>query len=216
MALDGSGDTALAYFYFDYREQDGQTPNDFVASLLRQIAVKKEDFPQSLLDFYEDYRHDRAQAATADLFATFRQIYTSFKRCYIIIDALDECKSSLYRKEILKIVSGLDLQIVRLFVTSRPHVHDIKQTFLHAQQIEVEASDQDIRSYCHRMIEDSQSTLDLIDDSLKEEIADAVAKNAQGMYVPCLIYTCNKSHHSFFCGISNYRSIQHRLNPWYS
>ena len=192
MALSASGDAALAYFYFDYREQDGQTPNDFVASLLRQIAVQKVDFPQSLLDFYECYRHDRAQAATADLFATFRQVYTSFEKCYIIIDALDECKSLLYRKEILKIVSGLDLQIVRLFVTSRPHVHDITQSFLHAQQIEVEASEQDIRSYCHRMIEDSPSTLDLIDDSLKEEVADAVAKNAQGMYVRCPIYICSQ------------------------
>ena len=191
-ALGPSGNVALAYFYFDYREQDGQTPNDFVASLLRQIAVQKVNFPQSLLDFYECYRHDRAQAATADLFATFRQVYTSFEKCYIVIDALDECKSSLFRKEILKIVSDLDLQIVRLFVTSRPHVHDIKQNFLYAQQIEVEASEQDIRSYCHRMIEDSQSTLDLIDDSLKEEVADAVAKNAQGMYVTCPIYTCSQ------------------------
>ena len=188
IALDTSGDAALAYFYFDYREQDGQTPNDFVASLLRQIAVQGVDFPQSLLDFYESYKHDRAQAATEDLLATFRHVYTSFGKCYIIIDALDECRSSLYRKEILKIVSGLDLQIVRVFVTSRPHVHDIKQSFLQAQQIEVEASEQDINSYCHRMMEDSQSTLDLIDDSLKEEVADAVAKNAQGMYVPCPIY----------------------------
>ena len=184
--------TSLAYFYFDYREQDAQTPNDFVASLLRQIAAQKVDFPQSLLDFYEHYRHDRAQAETADLFATFQQVYASFEKCYIIIDALDECKSSLYRKEILKIVSGLDLQIVRLFVTSRPHVHDIQQSFLHAQQIEVEASEQDIKIYCHRMIQDSQSTLDFIDDSLKEEVADAVAKNAQGMYVPCPIYTCSQ------------------------
>ena len=192
MASGTSGNAALAYFYFDYREQDGQTPNAFVASLLRQIAVRKVDFPQSLLDFYEHYKHDRAQAETAALFATFRQVYSSFEKCYIIIDALDECRSSLYRKEILKIVSGLDLQIVRLFVTSRPHIHDIQQNFLHAQQIEVEASEQDIRSYCHRMIEDSQSTLDLIDDSLKEEVADAVAKNAQGMYVPCPIYTCSQ------------------------
>ena len=192
MALGAPGDAALAYFYFDYREQDRQTPDDFVASLLRQIAVRKVDFPQSLLDFYEHYRNERAQDATDDLFAIFRQIYTSFEKCYIIIDALDECKSSLYRKEILKIVSGLDLQIVRLFVTSRPHVHDIKQTFLHAQQIEVEASEQDVRSYCHRMIEDSQSTLDFIDDSLKEEVADAVTKNAQGMYILYPIYTCSQ------------------------
>lgn len=192
MALGTSGDAALAYFYFDYRDQDGQTPNAFVASLLRQIAVQKVDFPQSMLDFYEHCRHDRAQAATADLFATFRQVYTSFEKCYIIIDALDECRSSIYRKEILKVVSGLDLEIVRLFVTSRPHVHDIKQSFLHAQQIEVEASEQDIKNYCHGMIEDSQSTLDLIDDSLKEEVANVVAKNAQGMYVARPICTCSQ------------------------
>ena len=191
-ALGTSGDAALAYFYFDYREQDGQTPNAFVAGLLRQVAVQTRDFPQSLLDFYEHFKHDRAQAATVDLFAIFRQVYASFEKCYIIIDALDECRSSIYRQEILEVVSGLDLEIVRLFVTSRPHVHDIKQSFLHAHQIEVEASEQDIKNYCHRMIEDSQSTLDLIDDSLKEEVANAVAENAQGMYVPRSIYTCSQ------------------------
>ena len=196
MALGTSGDAALAYFYFDYREQDGQTPNAFVACLLRQIALQKVDFPQSLLDFYEHYRNERAQAATDDLFATFRQVYTSFEKCYIVIDALDECRSSIYRKEILKILSGLDLEIVRLFVTSRPHVHDIRQNFLHAQQIEIEASEQDVKSYCHRMIEDNQSTLDLIDNSLKEEVANAVAKNAQGMYVAHPICTCRQQRPS--------------------
>lgn len=121
-----SRNEALAYFYFDYREQDIQTPASFLASLLHQLAVQKADFPQPLLKFYEHFKHDKAQSLMTDLLTVLQEVCASFDRIYIVIDALDECNSKGHRKQVLTALESLDLGTVRLFVTSRPHAYDVR------------------------------------------------------------------------------------------
>lgn len=73
--------------------------------------------------------------------------------------------------------------VVQIFVTSRPHSHDIKQHFKGTEQIKIEASEADIRTFCLRMIDENETTRDLADDDLREDIAETISKNARGMYV---------------------------------
>lgn len=173
-------DQGIAYFYFDYREQETQTPTVVVASLLRQLAARKANFPQIVLDYYENYKQDQARGSTPELLHVFNQVCLTFGLCYIVIDALDECKK-IWRKEILQILKGLDLGLVHLFVTSRPHSHDIKQHFCKAEQVQVEASEADIKNYCYRMMDDNEITHELVEGDLRSYVADTVSQNAQGM-----------------------------------
>ena len=175
-----SADRGIAYFYFDYREQETQTPTAVVASLLRQLAAQKADFPQVVLDYYENYKQDQTRGSNSELLHVFNQVCLTFGRCYIVIDALDECKKTL-RKEVLRILRGLNLGLVHLFVTSRPHSHDIKQHFDEAVQVQVEASEADIRTYCYRMMDDNETTHELVEGDLRSHVADTLAQNAQGM-----------------------------------
>lgn len=71
---------------------------------------------------------------------------------------------------------------VQLFVTSRPHSHDIKQHFQGTAQIKVEASGADIRTYCLRMMDGNESTCELVEESLRNDVAETISRNAQGMY----------------------------------
>ena len=175
-----SADRGIAYFYFDYREQETQTPTAVVASLLRQLAAQKADFPQFVLDYYENYKQDQARGSGPELLHVFNQVCLTFGLCYIVIDALDECKNA-WRKEVLRIFKGLNIGLVHLFVTSRPHSQDIKQYFNKAEQVQIDASEADIRTYCYRMMDDNEITHELVEGDLRSQVADTMAQNAQGM-----------------------------------
>lgn len=172
----------VAYFYFDYGEQNMQTPAYFVGSILRQLVVQKTVFPPPLLHFYQLFKEDDAHGSTSELVLILKDVCSVFDRCYIIVDALDECQK-LYRKDILQILNDMNNGVVQIFVTSRPHSHDIKQHFKGTEQIKIEASEADIRTFCLRMIDENETTRDLADDDLREDIAETISKNARGMYV---------------------------------
>lgn len=171
----------LAYFYFDFADQVSQTPTRLVESLLRQLASQTRAFPQSLLDFYQRFKEARAHCPTSELRLILKEVCEYFTKCFIVIDALDECQQ-MHRKEVLHTLDYLNMDNVRLFATNRPHSYDVTQHFKHIEHIEVAAHEADIQSYCLRMIDDNDGTRDLMDNKLKVEVADTISKNAQGMY----------------------------------
>ena len=174
-------DEAIAYFYFDYRDQQVQTPAYFFASLLRQLAARRKPLSRFLLDFYDRFKGEQPQDLMPELYETFRQTCDAYDRCFIVIDALDECKHQGYRREIVRLLKGLPTAKTRIFVTSRPHPYDVKQYFENAIRVDVEASETDIKHYCSRMIEDSPNASDLMSDSLRQQVLDTIASNAHGM-----------------------------------
>ena len=173
-------DQGIAYFYFDYREQETQTPAAMVATLLRQFAERKDVLSQSLLDYYGKFKQDQPQSSIPELLNVLKNTCLTFSHCYIIVDALDECKME-FRKEILRILKDLGQTGVQLFVTSRPHSHEIQQHIQPAEQIHVEANEADIRTYCHRMMEENEITRELVEGTLRTDVADTISRNAQGM-----------------------------------
>ena len=70
---------------------------------------------------------------------------------------------------------------IRLFITSRPYLEDIRKTFNPTPQVTVQASDADLKKYLRRMIEDSGNA-DIIDKDFRQHLIETVAKRAQKMY----------------------------------
>lgn len=176
-----SPNDAIAYFYFDYRDQQTQTPPYFLASLLRQIAARSKPLPQFLHDFYDRFKEEEPQHFMPELREAFRLLRETYQRCFIVIDALDECKSQAHRKEIVQFLNSLLGTTTRVFVTSRLHAHDIKEYFADALRVDVEATETDIKRYCSWMIEQSTSAAELISGSLREQVIDTIASKAHGM-----------------------------------
>lgn len=117
----------------------------------------------------------------SELCEVFQLTCGTYERCFIVIDALDERKSQDHRKQIVRVLNGLPTAITSVFVTSRPHVHDITNCFKNTLRLDVKASDADIKHYCSHMIEQSPSATDLIKGSLKQQVIDSIASNANGM-----------------------------------
>lgn len=171
----------VVYFYFDYQDHQLQTPAYVLVSLLRQLAARRKPLTQFLLDFYDRFKEEQPQDLMSELCEAFQLTCGAYERCFIVIDALDECKYQGHRKEIVRVLNGLPTAMTSVFVTSRPHVHDIKQYFENALRLDVKASDADIKHYCSQMIEQSPSATDLINGSLKQQVMDSIASNANGM-----------------------------------
>lgn len=143
--------------------------------------AQRKPLPQSLADFYDRFKDEQTQDLMSELCEVFQLSCGAYERCFIVIDALDECKSLDHRKEIVGVLNGLPVSKTSIFVTSRPHVHDIKKYFENALRLDIKASDADIKHYCSQMIEQSSSATDLIKGSLKQQVVDSIASNANGM-----------------------------------
>ena len=137
--------------------------------------------PQPILDFYDHFKEEQPQDLMPELCRVFQETCEAYERCFIVIDALDECKHQNHRKEIIRVLKGLPTARISLFVTSRPHHHDIRQYFEDTLRIDVEASETDIKQYCSHMIEESPNITDVMSDSLRQQVIDTIANKAHGM-----------------------------------
>lgn len=172
---------ALAFMYFDYREHDSQSPNNVVAHLLRQIASQHSVLPRSLSEYYTKFKEQSRTPQLRDIENVFMDVCRSFVKVYVVVDALDECNEITCRRHFLQFLSALqECSNVRIFVTSRPHPEDIQHHFNAVHQIEVEASEADLRKYLRDSIEESSSAA-VIDDTFKQHLIDTIAESAQNM-----------------------------------
>ena len=173
--------TSLAYFYFDYRQQGSQTPGCFIADILRQLTGQLDIFPDFLRELYERYKLEEARLLELELLNALQEIVKLFKRCFIVIDAFDECVDGDCRHKILQTLSSLDSAKLQIFLTSRPHPIEIGKLFQSALHETITASESDLKTYCHQVIECSQNMRNLLHADLEEEIVETVASKAQGM-----------------------------------
>ena len=178
-----SQNVGIAYYYCDYREHSIQTPANLVASLLRQFCLQKESLPTPVSDFYNLYRKDGVRLQADELLRVLRKVLGEFDQSFVAVDALDETDGKKQRKGFLKVLTDLGLTSTKIFVTSRPHLQDVTQTFINASKIQIEATEIDIRRFLSRMIEDDEGMQDLMDEDLKEEVCGSIAQHAKGMYV---------------------------------
>jgi hypothetical protein len=173
---------AIAFFYFDYRDQDNQSPAKVVASILKQVASLKPKLPHPVAELHKRCEEKRDDPQLQDLQNTLLLTCQEFRQTFIIVDALDEYAVGKHRAPFLRVLKELAKISVQVFVTSRPHPDDIKRNLGASPQITIEASDSDIRKYLAQKIDQDGDT-DLIDEQLKEEIVRNIASGAQGMFV---------------------------------
>lgn len=176
-----SQNTAIAFLYFDHRDQDYQSPDNTVASLLKQVAATRSAIPKAVSDIYKKLGEQQKRPQLQDLEKVLLITCQEFDRVFFVIDALDECDKGRHRSTFMRFLTSLQKPPnVKLFVTSRSYPEDIKRAFESAPQITVEASDSDLRRYLSREIENG-GIADIIDETFKGEIIERIADGAQRM-----------------------------------
>jgi hypothetical protein len=181
------------YFYFDFTDACKQTLDNVIRALISQLYHKRKDTQKLLDSLFSSYDNGRSQPTCESLCKVFLQMVNQAQEIYIVLDALDECrtrKGPLSEGLLAWIQSLLDLEqrSVHLLVTSRPE-HDIELVLRSLAQseedivpIQSELIDDDIRSYVHTRVRQGnglkrwQSRLDVL-----HEIETQLMEKSNGM-----------------------------------
>jgi hypothetical protein len=70
---------------------------------------------------------------------------------------------------------------IKLFITSRSHPPDIRRAFNRKSQLNIVATEQDIREYLASRLDDDYELSDLIGPDLRDDILSNITSNVRGM-----------------------------------
>lgn len=171
----------VAFFCFDYQDEDKQSPTAVLSSLVKQLVTTMPDFPRSVFEAYKKYQNSGSLITTEELERLMQDVLQRINQAVIIIDALDECDKSRHRKPFLLLLKRLQqISHFRLLVTSRQNFQDITDAFKSYPQITITAHEVDIERYMRQEIE-LAGVEEIIDDSFANYMIKAVVNKAQGM-----------------------------------
>ncbi|KAL4875006.1 hypothetical protein BJY04DRAFT_233110 [Aspergillus karnatakaensis] len=179
---------AIGYFYCNFQRQDEQRPVDLIATLLQQLSLGRDSIPGAVKDLYNQHKPRQTRPSLEDLRKTLYSVASTYRRTFIVIDALDECQTAPdARGSFLNEI--IDLQAkgrANIFTTSRFDA-SVESMFVNAVQLEIRAHDTDIERYLHAKLQDCSSLISR-DESIQEQIRNTVAKAVDGMFLLARLY----------------------------
>lgn len=136
----------VAYVFCDYRQQNFQTANILLASLLRQLLQKIPLIPEHIKNLYFKYRDAKRRLQLKDLCQCLDVVIGDFSKVHIVIDALDECDWEA-RHYLLKQIFDLQSKHnLGFFATLRP-IPEVTSRFEDCQSLEIRAHIEDVKTY---------------------------------------------------------------------
>jgi hypothetical protein len=132
MKLRDTGNATLAYFYFDFRDEQKQNVRNVVTSLLIQLSAYSKPCCDIIYRLYSTHGKGMQQPSNRILIDCLKEMLAIAAQhpIFIVMDALDECPDlgmPTPRDAVLnfvKVLVCLHLQVpnLHIFVTSRPEV----------------------------------------------------------------------------------------------
>jgi ankyrin repeat domain-containing protein 50 len=171
-------ETAIVFAYCRYTDQCSVT--DILASFVKQLV---QDHPSVVVPIiepvYKDHQRKETRLSERELQELVQRLLKSFKKTYIIIDALDELPDNT--RSNLPMVLSLRASRATLLVTSRPLQLHLPDTYV---RVEVK-SQTDIELFIDKQIEETHCLKDLLNGNQKatEEIRASLKQKSQGMCV---------------------------------
>lgn len=182
---------AIAYIYFNFKEQEDQTTTNLITSLLMQVARQRPDVSLELHDLHRSSA-DRERRPTLGRWTDALSLeIKAFDRVFVVIDALDECSEgdgtrTSFLRELNKLFSSGH---VNLFITSRPlqgvELHPSKTVYL-----EISGHPKDIKLYLDKRIDHEGRLLRIIgsDTNLRNEIINSIVGKSNGMFLAAQLH----------------------------
>ena len=194
MSLRDAGEASLAYFYFDFRDEEKkQDFLNFVKSLLVQLSAYSIPCCEIIFHLYSTHAKGTQQPSNVILKACLREMISAVaeKPIYIIVDALDECPDlsgmPTPREDVLNLLESLvrvGLSNLRICVTSRPEI-DIQIVLEPLADISVSLHDEygqkkDIFNYVTNVVHTDKKMRRWRSDQ-KDLVVEELSNKADGM-----------------------------------
>ncbi|KAH9010018.1 hypothetical protein EDB85DRAFT_2162017 [Lactarius pseudohatsudake] len=192
ISLRDAGQASVAYFYFDFRDDEKRDFRNFVTSLLTQLADSSGS--DTISHLYSTHGKGAKQPSIRSLTNCLHEmLFVAAQRpIYIIVDALDECPDMFGmptpREAVLNLLEdlvGTRIPNLRICVTSRPEV-DIKAVLEPLANCVISLHDEDGQqkdiSYYVSNVVYSDRNMRKWRDKEKELVVKELSKRADGMF----------------------------------
>jgi Cdc6-like AAA superfamily ATPase len=176
-------DTAVTYIFCNYKNKLEQTPFNFIASLLKQLFQGRNLSSAELKSTYNRHVGSHSYPSLDEVLDLLQSEISRYSRVFIVVDALDECNENdgtcqmlLSRLRILQTTSPVNILITSRFLPK------IVQEFCDSMQLEIRASDEDMKRYLDAQMFRLSSCV-RAKPGLQEIIRHDIINAANGMYV---------------------------------
>jgi Cdc6-like AAA superfamily ATPase len=182
----------LLYFYFDFNDNRKQTLDSTIRSLISQLYHLSDVNFKLLESLFSSCEAGRHQPSCESLHKVLLQIIEEVKEVWIVLDALDECRTRRGPPtegllSWLKDLLNSEQRNIHLLVTSRPE-QDIKSAISELAcnddiiSIQSELISDDIHAYVHtRVREDDGLKRWRSKPKIQDEIVTVLTAKAGGM-----------------------------------
>ena len=178
------GNAAVACFYFDFADQEEQSPAVILGSVLKQVVGGLDKVPEGIVKAFQNRQKViGGQWLSLEEIVEFLQNISSSLSTFICIDALDECPA----RHRVKLLGSLN-QILqnspgaRILLTGRPHIRGEIDKHLPgriATRAIIPGKDDIIVFLRAKLKEDTIP--DAMDENLEEEIIKNISETVSEM-----------------------------------
>lgn len=177
------GQTAIAYFFFDFSDNKKQNLDNMLRSIACQL-LKQFQGDISPIDHIYDGRRRHFEIVLEIL----RFLLQAFDKAYIILDALDECSDRHEMGKILKAIQSWECPPPNMLITSRkfPDIEKMLNSVAWPQEtvnIETTVVDADIFTYVDETLKTDPRFKRWRDNAeIQKEITETLLEKSNGMY----------------------------------
>ncbi|KFZ16434.1 hypothetical protein V501_02227 [Pseudogymnoascus sp. VKM F-4519 (FW-2642)] len=173
----------IAYLYCNFRQQDEQSAEGLLASLLKQLAQGLYPLPESVKSLYDSHKERRTRPTINEISSTLQSVAALYSRSFIVVDAIDECQASdgCRMKLLTEIFALQSKSRANIFSTSRC-IPEIEVQFKNNMRLEIQASDHDVQRYLDGHMSELPTCV-LRNSELQGEIKAAIVKAVSGMFL---------------------------------
>jgi hypothetical protein len=179
---DPSVGIAYTFCSFRYCDDPRQSPDNVLASMIRQLIRRLPLLPSTVQLLYEKHRSNGSRPSFNDLSNAFKDVVQmALKQVFIVIDALDECKAVTISRILSQISETQASGNLNLLSTSRS-VPAIEARFQGRPCQEIRATKEDVMRYLKARLEDCEEDCALIRrPALQKKAVLVIADSVKGM-----------------------------------
>jgi Cdc6-like AAA superfamily ATPase len=174
-------ESGVAFLYCNYERQNEQTTEVLLAILLRQLAEHHPSIPDPVKLLHTSHTEKRTRPSLQETYDTLCDVAKSYKRLFLVVDALDECLDDT-RKTLLLQLKNLQRTTGSLLMATSRHLDTLEQEFKGVAQIKIQADAGDVDSY----LDGQRATLPecvKVDSTLWQIVKDRIVGTVDGMCV---------------------------------
>ncbi|KAH0257544.1 hypothetical protein KCU91_g16316, partial [Aureobasidium melanogenum] len=174
----------VAYIYCQFSRHKEQTPEYLMSSILRQLLERQNTIPNKIRSLYMSNagKHSLAPDEVSDLLYA---VLSSLKKSILVIDALDELRSSTRNGFMSQVLAIQQKSNVNVYVTSR-YTKDIAQEIPNATQVSIRAREDDLR--CSLAIILERGVLLRKRPDLQKQALSKILRVADGIFLLAVLY----------------------------